>query len=70
MGGTTSAYQGSHSGIVAQFGLFYVHVFEFARLKDFATLDALDELGVAFPSHDLHPGMLARATILLLVRRR
>jgi hypothetical protein len=43
------------------FGAFFdAHVLEFARLEDFAALEALDELGVFIAAHDLHARVLAR----------
>src|SRR5580658_1616559 len=43
------------------FGVFLdAHVFEFARLEDFAALEALHELSVFLAADDLHARMLAR----------
>ncbi len=55
------------SALVAQLGLFDVHVLEFTGLKDIAAFDALNELGVILPRHNLNAGMLARARVLLFV---
>jgi hypothetical protein len=60
----------AESRVVAQFGFFNIHVFELAGIKDFAAFGALDELGVFFAGHHLHTGMLARANVLLLLRRQ
>src|ERR1035437_7732659 len=40
--------------------LFDVHVLEFAGLENFATLEALDELGVLIARHDLDARVAAR----------
>ena len=43
---------------VCQRGVFDGHVLEFAGVKDFATFEALDELGVFLPGHNLYTRML------------
>ena len=46
------------SGVAGE-GILDVHVFEFAALEDFATLDALDEFRIGMAGNDLHPRVAA-----------
>jgi hypothetical protein len=39
--------------------LFKLHVSKFFGVKDFATLQALDKLGVFVPGNDSNPGVFA-----------
>jgi hypothetical protein len=47
------------SGFLVQFGLFDIHVFEFAGLEDLAALQAFHKFGVFFAGHNLHTRVLA-----------
>jgi hypothetical protein len=40
-------------------GFFNLHIAEFLGVKDLATLQALDKLGVFVPGNDSYPGVLA-----------
>jgi hypothetical protein len=46
-------------GVLWFSGFFNLHVPKLLGVKDLATLQALDELGVFVPGNDTYPGMLA-----------
>ena len=48
----------SWSGFARQFGLFDIHILEFAGFEDVTTLQAFDKFGVLLASDDLHARML------------
>src|SRR5262252_6649457 len=54
-----SRKRGEWSGLVAQLGVFDVHVLEFAGFEYLAAFHALDEFRILFAGDDLHTRMLA-----------
>jgi hypothetical protein len=57
------ATAGSHSGFILQLGLFDGHVFEFARLENLATFQALYVFRIFVAGHNLHTWVFARGLI-------
>jgi hypothetical protein len=54
---------GSHSGLILQLGLFDGHVFEFTRLENLATFQALYVFRIFVAGHNLHTWVFARRFI-------
>lgn len=51
-------------------GVFYLHIAEFFRVENFATLQAFDKLGVLLPGDDFYPWMSAGARHCSFARER